>query len=76
MDVTEDQVRARLEALGQEFERGQAMLRDVEAQRAQLGETLLRISGAMRVLRELLGEAQVDEPAANGIPAVGGVPSV
>ena len=48
------QLQSRLEELKKEFEIGQAKLRDVEMQRSLLRERLLRISGAIQVLEELL----------------------
>jgi predicted nuclease with TOPRIM domain len=58
----------RLAELQAEFEAGQQMLSELEAKRANLEKTLLRISGAMQVLEELLaaegqaaGEAPEDE---------------
>ncbi len=50
----------RLTQLKTEFESGQTMLAELETKQAQLRETLLRISGAIQVLEELL--AQPDEP--------------
>jgi hypothetical protein len=44
----------RLKALRDELETGQKMLADVEARRAELQQTILRISGAVQVLEELL----------------------
>ena len=53
------QIRARLEELKKELETGQAELQKVEMQRTYLHETVLRISGAVQVLEELLaGQAQ------------------
>jgi hypothetical protein len=52
------QVQMRLEVLKKELESGQAELEKVEKQRAYLHETLLRISGAVQVLEELLAEGQ------------------
>lgn len=52
-----DQLERRLQSLRQEYETGQKMLADLEAQQANLRETLLRISGAIRVLEEALAEA-------------------
>ena len=49
-----EQLQQRLEALRAEFEKGQARLRDVQRQESQVQETLLRISGAIQVLTELL----------------------
>ena len=52
-----DQLERRLAQLKREFETGQARLRDLSQQQAHLQETLLRISGAIQVLEELLDEA-------------------
>lgn len=51
-----EQLQARLDGLRQEFETGQARLRELESQQARLRETLLRISGAIQVLEEALEE--------------------
>lgn len=42
----------RLEELKQEFEKGQQQLETLDKQRAELRDTLLRISGAIQVLEE------------------------
>jgi hypothetical protein len=47
----------RLAELKAEFEAGQQMLADLETRQADLRETLLRISGAIQVLEELLAQA-------------------
>jgi predicted nuclease with TOPRIM domain len=61
------QVQVRLQALRKEFEAGQKQLAEVEAQRSQLMETMLRISGAIQVLEELAGErAPEGDPQPNG----------
>jgi hypothetical protein len=63
----EDQARTRLDLLRQEFESGQRQLSDLDGRRAQLTETMLRISGAIQVLEELLGERPLEHaPAGNG----------
>ena len=49
-----EQLEARLTELEQEFQIGEQQLRDVDLQQARLRETLLRISGAIQVLHELL----------------------
>lgn len=51
----EDKLKARLEALRQEFSGGTEQLQQMEAQAAELQQTLLRISGAIQVLEEELG---------------------
>ena len=51
-----EHMQARLELLRKELEKGQVELQKVESQRTYLHETLLRISGAVRVLEELLAE--------------------
>lgn len=62
-----NKVEARLELLRKEFETGQRQLAEIETQRAQLTDTLLRISGAIQVLEELNGERPLEEvPAGNG----------
>lgn len=63
----EETVQARLELLRREFETGQQRLAELETQRAQLTETLLRISGAIQVLEELAGERPLETaPEPNG----------
>ncbi len=58
------QLEKRLEDLKAEFGQGQQMLTDLEAHETSLKESLLRISGAIQVLEEELGqEAGVDEDA-------------
>lgn len=64
-----DSMRARLTQLKGEYENGEARLRAMLQQEASLRETLLRISGAIQVLEELLaddqaGEGDTDEEAA------------
>jgi len=44
----------RLQELRKEFKIGEAQLEDLDRQRARLRDTLLRISGAIQVLEELL----------------------
>ncbi len=54
------QIETRLAALKSEFEAGQNMLADLNKKRADLEATLLRISGAIQVLEELLAEKPVE----------------
>jgi len=56
-----EELQNRLEVLRKEFETGQGRLRDLEMQETHLRETLLRISGAIQVLEELLAAAQPGE---------------
>ncbi|HVP54606.1 MAG TPA: hypothetical protein VMU45_06365 [Candidatus Eisenbacteria bacterium] len=48
------QLQERLDSLQKEFEIGQTRLKELEKEEAYVRETLLRISGAMQVLKELL----------------------
>ena len=50
----QEQIESRLDELRQEHTKGQARFREVEMQQAALRETLLRISGAIQVLEEVL----------------------
>lgn len=50
------QLEQRIEKLRQEFDAGRRSLADVENRQAELRSTLLRISGAIQVLEEILGE--------------------
>jgi predicted nuclease with TOPRIM domain len=60
----QEQIQQRLENLRAEFAAGQKMLADLDAKRANLEQTLLRISGAVQVLEEVLNVAA--EPTTNG----------
>ena len=53
-----EQIEQRLQQLKTEFETGQKMLAEVEQKKANLEQTLLRISGAVQVLEELLKDQQ------------------
>lgn len=50
------QLEQRIEKLRQEFDAGRRSLADIENRQAELRSTLLRISGAIQVLEEILGE--------------------
>jgi len=52
-----ERLQERLLALKAELEAGERVLADLEAKRANLRETLLRISGAIQVLEEELAKA-------------------
>ena len=74
-----EQLDMRLAELQREFAAGEQQLRELEAQQVRLRDTMLRIDGAMHVLREMLakvsvgdqqspgpGEHVVSEPSGNG----------
>jgi chromosome segregation ATPase len=52
--MMQEQLERRLNELKLEYQTGQKMLADLEAKQAELRQTLLRISGAIQVLEELL----------------------
>lgn len=54
------QLQERLNRLREEQAAGQEMLADLERRQAELHQTLLRISGAIQVLEELLTDAPSD----------------
>ncbi len=49
-----EQLEKRLAELKAEYEAGQKMLADLEKKRSELQATLLRISGAIQVIEEML----------------------
>jgi prefoldin subunit 5 len=51
-----------LKSLQAEYEAGQKLLADLDARRASLTSTLLRIEGAIQVLKELSGEGEAAGP--------------
>jgi len=57
-----ERLEARLEELRGELIAGETRLRELEAEEAGLRETLLRISGAAQVVRELLEEVREPVP--------------
>ena len=52
----QERIKQRLEVLKGEYETGQKALADQEARTAELRHTLLRISGAIQVLEEMIKE--------------------
>jgi hypothetical protein len=52
-----NQLQQRLNELKAEFEAGQRLLADLDAKRANLQESMLRISGAIQVLEEELAKS-------------------
>jgi hypothetical protein len=57
-----ERAQARLAALKQEYLTGESQLRELMQQEVSLRETLLRISGAIQVLEEVLDETPADRP--------------
>ena len=49
-----EEIEKRMAELRKEYESGQKVLGELEAKQAQVKETLLRISGAIQVLEEML----------------------
>ncbi|MFY1698915.1 MULTISPECIES: hypothetical protein [unclassified Solwaraspora] len=59
-----EQLAQRVAELEAELRAGQQMLAEVEARRADIQQTLLRITGAIQVLNELLAAGPAAAPAA------------
>ena len=59
--MTKEQLEKRITELKSEFEAGQKMLADYEAKQEELRSTMLRISGAIQVLEELLAQGEKTE---------------
>ena len=53
----------RLQELRNELESGRTLLEEIESKKANLQSTLLRISGAIQVLEELLASETASEDA-------------
>ncbi|NOT54930.1 MAG: hypothetical protein HOP18_10020 [Deltaproteobacteria bacterium] len=59
----------RLQSLIAEFKAGQEMMAELDAKQTHLRSSLLRISGAMQVLEELLNQgASVNQPSDTAEP--------
>jgi prefoldin subunit 5 len=61
-----ERAQERLSELKQEYVTGEAQLRELVQQEMSLRETLLRISGAIQVLEEILDAHRSEEPAPAG----------
>jgi hypothetical protein len=61
-----EQINERLKTLQSEYEAGQKMLAELDARRTSLTTALLRIEGAIQVLREMIGEADPAGAGPNG----------
>lgn len=64
----ESKLRHRLTELRAEYDKGQQTLHELEQQAASVRATLLRISGAVQVLAEALGEQPPAEATNNVTP--------
>ena len=65
----QQQIQSRIAVLKSEFETGQTKLQELEMQQSRIRETLLRISGAIQVLEEMLAANTADEqPAPHDSP--------
>jgi prefoldin subunit 5 len=67
-DGLQGDARARLEQLRRELQLGESELAAKERELMQLKETMLRISGAVQVLEELLSAENDGRAAADGEP--------
>lgn len=63
-----EKLQQRLQLLKTEFEAGQKMLAELEEKQAGLRQTLLRISGAVQVLEEVLEEMSEDDVIVAEVP--------
>jgi prefoldin subunit 5 len=70
-----EQAKLRLEELKKEFEVGQSQLQELDRQQTRLREALLRISGAIQILDEMLASenSQPQDHPAND-QAAGSIP--
>jgi prefoldin subunit 5 len=73
-DGVQRDARARLEQLRRELQLGESELAAKERELMQLKETMLRISGAVQVLEELLSADDDGRAAADGEPPAVGSP--
>lgn len=66
-----EQMQERIEQLTEEYRSGETMMAELDRKRTELQATMLRISGALQVLQELVGPtpAAEDEAAARETPA-------
>jgi ATP/maltotriose-dependent transcriptional regulator MalT len=73
VSIREGKMEERLDELRSEYQRGLRELALLDQRRDELHRTLLRISGAIQVLEELLEQAQqsnADPPIASASPAI------
>jgi hypothetical protein len=65
-----ERIGQRLEELRSEFEAGQTLLADLENRQTQTRSSLLRISGAIQVLEEMLNEESLLEQSVETSAAI------
>jgi len=70
----QEQMQSRLAELRQEYQLGQGQLHELTQQEAVMRETLLRISGAIQVLEEMLAQDQKNDNGQETAPTVMRVP--
>ena len=63
--IAKNAIRERLEDLRHEFKEGEAKMKELEKQQAYVRDTMLRISGAIQALEELLVQTPAS-PTADG----------
>ena len=61
-----DPIPERLKTLEAEYEAGQKLLAELDTRRAALTTTLLRIEGAIQVLKEMSNSTEADAPESAG----------
>ncbi|MCC4595923.1 hypothetical protein NRY95_10985 [Xanthomonas campestris pv. phormiicola] len=61
--MNEQTIRARIEELQANYQAGRTQLQRLQAQQDELQQTLLRISGAIQALEELLQEPDAAAPS-------------
>lgn len=62
-----EQLAQRLQTLRAEYDSGQKLLAELDAKKAQVTETMLRISGAIQVLEEVLASEEAAAIENNGL---------
>lgn len=67
MSDMESRLRQRLAELRAEYDKGQQTLHELDSQAASVRATLLRISGAVQVLAEALGEVPAEAAPAGAV---------
>jgi predicted nuclease with TOPRIM domain len=65
----QEQLQSRLDELKKEYEAGQARLRELETEAGYVRETMLRISGAIQVIQELLEKDKQPDEAGEPVQA-------